>query len=813
MTPGFALSLSIDGIVLLARAAGGWRVAGRVALDADDLAAELAALRNRAVELGDPAYRTKLIIPNDQIRYLSVDTGHVATADRITKVRQALDGATPYPVEQLVYDICVDGPMTHVAAVARETLEEAEAFALEHRFHPISFVAIPDSAAFLGEPFFGPTAFSEKALGPGQRVEADGIAVVIVGNVEDAPETIEQDVAAELAKADSVTAPTFKPEPKGPEAPAQTESADTTNDEGEAERARPGFASRRGSGAPALGGANRSTIAPRIEDDEAEAPTPDPAVLSASLAGPEIPEDKTGDEAEPAQGWAARFFSRRSAPAEAPGTPEPAPVAATVAVPKAPAPIPARPKEPPRKLPVMAAPPAQTVATAEGTDERTRMTIFGMRDEDEVGGAPRHLGLILTAVLLVFLAGVAAWATLFLDDGVVSLFDRDEPIVSAPLPETFAPEVETAVEDKETAPVEAEDIALSDTDAAVLDALRDEPEPEAVEDPEPLPTTETAEARYAVTGIWQKAPDAPGEPGVVSLDDLYITSIDAAVDARDAIALPAPDGFDTDQPLGQVSSPAAPNSQFVFDENGRVVPTPEGTLSPDGFTVVLGPPPLVPPPTPPRDAALDVDETAETAALQLPNQRPRTRPADLAEQTQRSQLGGLTLSELSGVRPQLRPEVEKSEDEADETPTAQAVQASMSPRLRPVNMDQLVAAARNAQQRATQSQVAAASTAAVAAATPTRTVAATTVTPRIPSSASVARAATVNNAINLRRVNLIGVYGTQANRRALVRMPNGRYRKVEVGDRLDGGRISAIGENELRYQKGGRNIVLRMPSG
>jgi hypothetical protein len=46
-----------------------------------------------------------------------------------------------------------------------------------------------------------------------------------------------------------------------------------------------------------------------------------------------------------------------------------------------------------------------------------------------------------------------------------------------------------------------------------------------------------------------------------------------------------------------------------------------------------------------------------------------------------------------------------------------------------------------------------------------------------------------------------------------VRLPNGRYQKVTVGDRLDGGQVSAIGDSELRYQKGGRNLTLTIPSG
>ncbi|MEM7632593.1 MAG: hypothetical protein AAF227_11365, partial [Pseudomonadota bacterium] len=123
--------------------------------------------------------------------------------------------------------------------------------------------------------------------------------------------------------------------------------------------------------------------------------------------------------------------------------------------------------------------------------------------------------------------------------------------------------------------------------------------------------------------------------------------------------------------------------------------------------------------------------------------------------------------------------------------------------VRPRNFDRIVARTQRQQNNASTAN------------TDTRvaSVAPRAVTPAIPSSASVTREATVRNAINLRRVNLIGVYGTPSDRRALVRLANGRYQKVQVGDRFDGGRVSAIGDNELRYQKGGRNVVLKMPSG
>jgi hypothetical protein len=75
----------------------------------------------------------------------------------------------------------------------------------------------------------------------------------------------------------------------------------------------------------------------------------------------------------------------------------------------------------------------------------------------------------------------------------------------------------------------------------------------------------------------------------------------------------------------------------------------------------------------------------------------------------------------------------------------------------------------------------------------------------------VARLATTKNALRLKRTSLIGVYGSPSKRRALVRLANGRYVKVKVGQRVDGGKVAAIGAHELRYVKGGRTIVLKMP--
>jgi len=70
----------------------------------------------------------------------------------------------------------------------------------------------------------------------------------------------------------------------------------------------------------------------------------------------------------------------------------------------------------------------------------------------------------------------------------------------------------------------------------------------------------------------------------------------------------------------------------------------------------------------------------------------------------------------------------------------------------------------------------------------------------------------MENAISLSRINLIGVYGASTDRRALVRLKSGRYVKVQVGDRLDGSKVAAIGERKLQYIKRGRTITLEIVS-
>ncbi len=57
-------------------------------------------------------------------------------------------------------------------------------------------------------------------------------------------------------------------------------------------------------------------------------------------------------------------------------------------------------------------------------------------------------------------------------------------------------------------------------------------------------------------------------------------------------------------------------------------------------------------------------------------------------------------------------------------------------------------------------------------------------------------------------VQLIGIFGDASSPRALVRLENGQYERITVGDPLDGGVVTAIDKTALRYEKDGKDILL-----
>lgn len=214
MKPAFALDFRNDAVSLLHRTTGGWHQVGRVAFDDPDMPAALGYLRSTALGLSPRGVATKLILPDDQILVTTLDAPGPDEASRVAQIRAGLEGRTPYPVDDLIFDWEVVGGEVRVAVIARETLAEAEAFATEHRFNPVSFAAAPASG-FTAEPWFGPTSHAAALLADGEVVERDieQITVLSRGLAEEFARPQEAEITPEPeAEADIPPAPEVEPE-------------------------------------------------------------------------------------------------------------------------------------------------------------------------------------------------------------------------------------------------------------------------------------------------------------------------------------------------------------------------------------------------------------------------------------------------------------------------------------------------------------------------------------------------------------------------------------------------------------------------
>ncbi|MCU0899123.1 MAG: translation initiation factor 2 [Cypionkella sp.] len=1023
MTPSFALNLTDHGITLLHRTGRGWMDVGHVAFDDPDLTAALEYLRSTALGLSPNGIATKLIIPESQILYMQVDAPGPDEASRRAQIESALDGRTPYTLDELSYDWSEDGARVTVAVVAKETLAEAEAFATEHRFNPVSFVALPQAARFGKEPFFGQTALAASLLPAGERVDPEAAPVTIIARE---PQRIEDSAAAAVAPEPVPVAPTpvmaepdppvpapepeqtpvevpepglpspVAPEPEMPQ-PADPEPADPEPDLPEPDLPAPEPDPRPEPAPPAPtppAPAPQPDPAPAyvppappaydpptppvtlsrpasVLPDEAEAPmavdveqedtaedAPQPKARVASVLDSKSP---PGDDLPPPLSSAAlmAFASRRAAEGNArplgkadaglpdltaarPAAPAAARPATAAAKPVVERPAGARPAPkfsyddplpPPTRLPgdppiaagsVMgkaskglrslgtlvtaptipgtkkkktAPPPAPAAAPARpvaapvastlAAPAETAPSLASMKaaaqslsrpklptpapDAIAKGlsartmpqrGKPRYLGLILTGVLLLVLAIVAAWSSFYLTRS------DDTPA-----------EVQVAgVEDEAVA--DGQIPAPDEEMLADLQAPDDLPEAAPIAAPAPV-AAQVAEAEPAPaepapqTGVEAVAASA-NQPNAANQDEIFLAGMDTPPVLSDPLILPQPVAAADALPAAQMPPPPF-GTVYQFDADGRIVPTAEGIMTPEGVMLFAGRPARVPPQRPAALVAA-APEASATAPAAVGTAAPVAPAAvETAAPVQGEVLPAETFAAdpaLGTLRPRLRPEglvppaAVTADDDASLAPAADSRFASLRPRARPSEVLAAGEAARRASeaaslatQAAVENAVASAADASLsplavsvsrvpaprprdlsraveaAVAAATRQPAAEPVAaaqpaarpsaveeeddepevasaaPRIPTRANVAKQATFVNAINLSRLNLIGVYGTQSNRYALVRQANGRYRKVEVGDNLDGGRVQAITASEVRYRKGGRMVSLAMPKG
>ena len=1008
MKPNFALTFTDNGISLLHRSGRGWLLLGSASVADPAMADGLGYLRTTALGLEPNGISTKLVLPDAQILYTRVDVSAPEGPKRRAAIRRALDGRTPYALDDLVFDWSGAGPTVQVAVVARETLHEAEAFARQHKFNPVSFTANPDPAVFDGEPFFGATTYAAETLPDGTRVERDRLAMRII-----ATETVKTEPPA---PPDAVTAaaepevPASSPDndlTAAPEPVAVSVAAEVANLPPEPETVtgieRQAAAARIDASLLAEMTSHQSPDQPLAEDpigaitpDDFGAPPPAvapnsppvgdiPDLLLGKIADivPEapgmfdIPSDDDGEDATVAQGSVASvaFSSRRDsslpntdqnrlagvasrlgltagsdaqphaapriermtdglvADVTAPGLPDGTPAPALTA------PLRANGKtagngrvaDPRAKLlPGKVAGPTATVArfvplkqkgaVARANDKLARAAGMSaaiaapsktppkdlppkqtFRQAASPKGKPRYLGLFLTLALLMVLAAAAIWASFLAPSDATSAVEPEPATavlaaggeavtvpkiaaVTAPLalslgeepaPAPAPPIIVAKPADTSVTPVLVAEPALSElaalavpaTETAPIQVIEAEAQTAAAEPaPKPIlgPPPLAAEASNATLSPSQGPDSAPVAPD----------ETDMRLATSNAPAQLAPTNGDETDALPVTPLPPAPFGTFFDrDTNGFVVATKQGALTPEGAIVFAGKPPVLPAPRPataaqagvgvvgtagltPAVPAAPAADTPVASDPALAGFRPRARPVALAAPQDQTLLSPTPqVATEATIRPKPRPADGAMATAGDPAPAPQdqaapvaaevaiaaasplAVAASRRPAARIRDFSDSVAAALAtipATETAAPTLVASAQPAArrpvkpaapaAPVVEPAKAAVADTapiegdaepelasVAPAIPTKASVAKQATQANAINLNKLNLIGVYGTSSDRRALVRLSTGKYVRLKVGDRVDGGKVAAIGEQELRYVKNGRNLVLALP--
>jgi hypothetical protein len=411
-------------------------------------------------------------------------------------------------------------------------------------------------------------------------------------------------------------------------------------------------------------------------------------------------------------------------------------------------------------------------------------------------------------------------------------------------------------------------------DIAAVEPAPETPAPETTPDPAAEVAVAAPVAEEPVAPVPEPAPGTllSSDLGVATVptsqaqDEIFLAAMDAPPQTADPGALPQVAAVTDPLPADPVPPPPF-GTVYRFDADGRIVATPEGIMTPEGVLLLAGKPPILPPE---RPAALTVASppAAETPVVDTPaapatdtaeddiprgedfpsdpalaGARPLPRPADLAPPATQADddasAAPASDSRFASLRPLARPEaltvasavaasqsaslvdpgadVLLASSNVTTTTSPMAVAVSRRPETRPADLSRAVEAAVAAATRAPEpqpepEQTAAAEPSAKASAEADAEPELASVAPSVPTKASVAKQATYVNAINLSKINLIGVYGTTSSRYALVRQSNGRYKKVQVGDTLDGGKVAAITDDELRYQKGGRMVVLEMPT-
>ena len=924
MKPDFALSLSFDGITLLHRTKPGWNIIGTAKLDSAALESDVADIRRKALSLDSRADNVKLVIPNEQIKFIKLLRPDGAQSNDIEAViLDHLQGATPYHVSELRFDWIASKNDLYVAAVAIETLQEAENFAETHSFKPLGNVAIPPKDSFIGEAFFG------TALGGQQQMEWYDQEIDISPSpspealLKIAPKPLppEPPIARNKGR---ITAQkkAANPDPKQPR--LSTQLTKQINEEAENV---PVSLSDLGTAFPRI----LSQIEGKLEGQEqADKPTVfdvDETRITANAASPSAdPILKRHGFEHKVTTEKIRNVLRHTKKRLSAG------VSALRAVLKT----------------LLQTALRQTKMAGVGATQFIKICKHKLFVEGVVPLVQRLQPIlrkyVLTArdwglpVMLlsasVLLAGFTATyfivtrsadpsTDLALKVETVSAdADADKKIdvlrsiqELSPAPEAERRRGLTGLEGFTTTDTQAKAEVFSETPLLGLSELQTsagfdlsiveklpmkralsrldslatpsstrtrngtELAPEAkieipqtarssqLNTPEFIPngpmTPEELRRVYVSTGVWPMAPKAPYQTSTKALEDLYIASIDADIRAHDPVILQSPDEFLTDstkdlaipllkkaKPLGlatgdpAIEMPNEPSAKTLVSPNinalrvlpdvtlrpPSMAPQPLAELTPsiitqDSNKTAISQPDALPsidaltrldPPSVTGFGNQATDPIFENAATEnAENQSSETNPtselvskppsvsseedAIASTDPQTPQAPEPAIDMLAQSRPLIRPQALVAALRAKEKAFEEALNTSIRPKIRPAfteiaQSDTLISRLFSALDEGDEANV-------------------DSPIADEPSSARVSERATLEKGLNLRKVNLLGTYRFGNSRKALILMPNGSKRMVKVGDRLDGGQVAAIDEEELRYIKSGLNIILSMPSG
>ncbi len=757
MTTRYNILLSPDGIAL-ANSAAPDEALFRAEFDAERLPELMAELREIADNNAPEGWDSVLILPEDQILYtrLSIAEG----PDEHDLIRASLDGLTPYDLADLRIDWEREDPETvQVAAVATETLTEAGEFAAAYGLTPVGFTSSPKANRFPRTPWFGSTRLVLETASPmpdpTQVPESDEEAEIVFRQerADISDQAKGQEALSELA-AITEAAPLGKL--------TKLDSADSAGED--------------------AGG--KTSIAPKSETFSDE-------------------------DLEDAEIVFRQDTARTSYEEKEQATPDE--LAAQAA---------AAPRGKITKL--------ESTDPAGGVAEELPPTNLSLKPD-------RAWGQLAAACAGVLVLTGGLWWMLSQSSTPIA---PEKPTAQQPIP---APHI---------AESEAPDASPSLPEPAIELA-----EPSSPDLPQPEVTTEEVLAPRPLTSLpapqnTAEAGEALRTPPLLSLPPLPPESAQLSLPAMNTTPpVPTPTQEEEVATLEEPVEVEAPNSaeptgsDAVEDQAEEVVPGQEIAEELDSSTTLQMDTAQLPLLTP--------EELAEIEAAELEDE-----PTQLAVSDQEPQAdGGAATVELEDVEehfdiaviegsppepPKIRPvpDPEPSADRAlsDYRPLARPDSILSRPELKVIIATEDTPGYRPALRpaalsvprpkvfiavappirptaRPRQAPTGTNSSSIEAAVREASTEPQPSAAPRLPTSASIADRATDENAMRLRQINLIGVFGSKSDRQALVRLSSGRILKLKVGDRLDGGRVSAISESRLTYVKRGKNVVLEMPGG